>query len=169
MDSDPIVLTGEDAERLLESLQHTASPEEIARRRAISRARLANPTVSPIGRPNRLHQAQLILSAWRLVSSSPIREDRLDVALQEAFCLGLISDLTFVEGPVRLVCVELPEILDWAWRAELLSGHDASFQLSQVGFGPDLAKKLLAQLGISEEHAIELGRVLVLASHPSSM
>jgi hypothetical protein len=37
-------LEGEDAERLLESLEHTASPEEIARRRERARAFVAEVT-----------------------------------------------------------------------------------------------------------------------------
>lgn len=39
-------LHGEDAVRLLESLPNVASPEEIARRRAISRERLTKTTVA---------------------------------------------------------------------------------------------------------------------------
>lgn len=39
-------LHGEDAVRLLESLPNVAPPEEIARRRAISRERLAQTTVT---------------------------------------------------------------------------------------------------------------------------
>lgn len=41
-------LRGKDATRILESLQNCAPPEEIERRRQLSLARLANPTVAPI-------------------------------------------------------------------------------------------------------------------------
>lgn len=44
-------LYGDDAVRLLESLPNVAPPEEIARRRAIARERLAQETVS-IPRPS---------------------------------------------------------------------------------------------------------------------
>lgn len=52
----PVVLRGDDAKRLLVSLKNHASPEEMARRRQISRERLANPFVelptSVLPRPN---------------------------------------------------------------------------------------------------------------------
>ena len=41
----PVVLRGDDAKQLLASLKNRASPEEMARRRRISRERLANPFV----------------------------------------------------------------------------------------------------------------------------
>jgi len=41
----PVILRGDDAKRLLASLKNHASPEEMARRRQISRERLANPFV----------------------------------------------------------------------------------------------------------------------------
>ncbi len=41
-------LRGQDATRILESLQNCATPEEMDRRRQLSMARLANPTVAPI-------------------------------------------------------------------------------------------------------------------------
>jgi hypothetical protein len=47
----PVVLRGDDAKRLLVSLKNHASPEEMARRRQISRERLANPTVTLPGTP----------------------------------------------------------------------------------------------------------------------
>lgn len=48
----PVVLRGDDAKRLLVSLKNHASPEEMARRRQISRERLANPTVTLPGTPD---------------------------------------------------------------------------------------------------------------------
>lgn len=46
-----VVLRGDDAKRLLISLKNHASPEEINRRRRISRERLANSTVTLPGTP----------------------------------------------------------------------------------------------------------------------
>ncbi len=48
----PVVLRGNDAKQLLVSLKNRASPEEINRRRQISRERLANPTVTLPGTPD---------------------------------------------------------------------------------------------------------------------
>jgi hypothetical protein len=50
-DAFDVVLRGDDAKRLLVSLKNHASPEEMARRRQISRERLANPTVTLPGTP----------------------------------------------------------------------------------------------------------------------
>jgi len=120
---------------------------------------------------SRIHDAaQLLVASWLLsgedvTSSIPSSHGLLDRALQQAvescaFPEWMRRDLHFTDSRIGLQCVELPSVLDWAQRSELTAAPNPSYQSVQTQISPRVARRLLRQLGISEEDAVVWGKAL---------
>ncbi len=112
--------------------------------------------------------AQLLVASWRLGAedtSIPTSHGLLDVALQKATEQGKLpawakSRLHFVDSRTGLRCIELSEILGWAQRAELTSEPNPSYSRTDIKISPNLARRLLPRLDVTEEQAMLLGQAL---------
>ena len=72
----------------------------------------------------------------------------------------LREQLHFVDSRIGLRCVELPAILEWAQRAQFASAPNPSYQSTQVQVSKNAALKLLSDIDVTEEEAVQWGKLL---------
>lgn len=118
-----------------------------------------------------LDTTELLVASWILAGDDD-RDDRiptshgiLDRALktaleQEAFPPWVRDQLHFVDSRVGLQCVELPELLDWAQRAQITTAPNPSYQSAQVQISGKAARRILSDLEVTEDDAIKWGKLL---------
>ena len=70
------------------------------------------------------------------------------------------GQLHFVDSRIGLRCVELPDLLGWAQRAQLTSAPNPSYQSTQVQVSDKVARQILRDLNVTEEEAIKWGELL---------
>ena len=119
---------------------------------------------------NGLHRlARLLICSWTLGETEgqdlPTSHGILDRALQLAREEGIFpewawTELHFADSRVGLQCVELPDILDWAQTAELTEVPNPSYRRTRIKIDQVTARRLLANLRVSEEEARRWGKVL---------
>ena len=115
-----------------------------------------------------LDTTELLIASWILGGGDkqiPTSHGILDRALKEAVkdntCPTWVrAQLHFVDSRIGLQCVELPALLDWAQRAQLTSAPNPSYQSTQVQISDKVARRMLADLDVTEEVAIEWGTLL---------
>lgn len=115
-----------------------------------------------------LDTTELIVASWILAGNDdriPTSHGILDRALQtvveqDAYPEWLRDQLHFADSRIGLQCVELPSLLDWAQRAQLTTAPNPSYQSTQVQITPRAARKILPDLDVTEEQAIEWGKIL---------
>ena len=115
-----------------------------------------------------LDTTEVLVASWilgdggdRIPTSHGILDRALKTALErEAFPPWLREQLHFVDSRIGLQCVELPALLDWAQRAQLTTAPNPSYQSTQVQISPSAARKILSDLGVSEDDAVQWGRLL---------
>ena len=116
-----------------------------------------------------LDTTELIIASWVLANDDnriPTSHGILDRALEFAVGRGafpswLRNQLHFSDSRIGLQCVELPTLLDWAQRAQLTTAPNPSYQSTQVQISQNAARQMLEDLDITEEQAIEWGKLLV--------
>tara|TARA_R110002167_G_scaffold319685_2_gene525473 strand:- start:2733 stop:3158 length:426 start_codon:yes stop_codon:yes gene_type:complete len=118
---------------------------------------------------NATHQlAEFLVVAWRLGASSdriPTSHGILDRALKKLQEAGDLPDWTserlhFIDSRVGLQCVELPDILEWAQRAQLTTAPNPSYESTQVQISQWLAEEMVADLDMQMENIQEVGKRL---------
>lgn len=118
-----------------------------------------------------LEIAELLVAAWVLGAHDPQRPGAiptshgvLDRALKMAVQDGAFSEwgqrLHFADSRVGLQCVELPEVLTCAQRAEFTTAPNPSYRQTDVRVGPSVARRILARRRIDASAATEWGRKL---------
>ena len=115
-----------------------------------------------------LDATELLIASWilggagdKIPTSNGILDRALKAAVADEKCpTWLREQLHFVDSRIGLRCVELPAILEWAQRAQFASAPNPSYQLTQVQVSESTARKLLLDLDVSEEKAVEWGRLL---------
>lgn len=115
-----------------------------------------------------LDTTELLIASWILAggdnqipTSHGILDRALKVAVEDETCPPWVRDqLHFVDSRIGLQCVELPALLDWAQRAQLTSAPNPSYQSTQVQISDKAARRMLADLDVTEEAAIEWGTFL---------
>lgn len=118
----------------------------------------------------RMHDmAQTLVSCWVLANEGdrliPTSHGLLDRGLHRAvessaFPDWMRQELQFADSRIGLQCIDLPDLLDWAQRAELTSAPNPSYHTVQVQISPRVARRLLRQLGINEDDAAAWGKAL---------
>jgi hypothetical protein len=85
----------------------------------------------------------------------------LRIAIEhEAFPDWARNELHFVDSRIGLQCIELPSILEWAQRAQLIAAPNPSYQYTDVQVSPKVARRLIAGLGESPSDAVRWGKLL---------
>ena len=120
-----------------------------------------------------LDTTELLIASWllgtggdRIPTSHGILDRALKTALERgAFPPWVRDQLNFVDSRVGLQCVELPELLDWAQRAQITSAPNPSYHSTQVQISDSAAQKMLSDLDVTEEDAIKWGKLLQEAVH----
>ena len=115
-----------------------------------------------------LDTTELLIASWilageddRIPTSHGILDRALRTAVEHEACPHWVRDqLHFVDSRIGLQCVELPALLDWAQRAQLTSAPNPSYHSTQVQISPKAARRLLPDLHVTEEKAIEWGAFL---------
>ena len=115
-----------------------------------------------------LDTTELLIASWilggnddRIPTSHGILDRALKAAVENETCpLWVRDQLHFVDSRIGLQCVELPALLDWAQRAQLTSAPNPSYQSTQVQISGKAARRMLQDLGVSEEAAIKWGELL---------
>ena len=115
-----------------------------------------------------LDTAELLIASWilggdddRIPTSPGILDQALEIAVEDEACPPWVRDqLHFVDSRIGLQCVELPALLDWAQRAQLTSAPNPSYHSTQVQISPKAARRLLPDLDVTEQEAIDWGKVL---------
>ncbi len=115
-----------------------------------------------------LDTTELLIASWILAGGSnqiPTSHGILDRALmavvEDKTCPPWVrAQLHFVDSRIGLQCVELPALLDWAQRAQLTSAPNPSYQSTQVQISDKAARRMLTDLDVTEEEAIEWGTLL---------
>ena len=111
---------------------------------------------------------ELLVASWilgdggdRIPASHGILDRALEIAVErEAFPSWVRDRLNFADSRVGLQCVELPELLDWAQRAQITTAPNPSYHSTQVQIGREAALQMLSDLNVAEEDAIRWGRLL---------
>ncbi len=111
---------------------------------------------------------ELLVASWilgdggdRIPASHGILDRALEIAVErEAFPSWVRDRLNFADSRVGLQCVELPELLDWAQRAQITTAPNPSYHSTQVQISREAALQMLSDLNIAEEDAIRWGRLL---------
>ena len=126
-----------------------------------------------------LDTTELLIASWilgggndRIPTSHGILDRALKAAVESETCpLWVREHLHFVDSRIGLQCVELPELLDWAQRAQLTSAPNPSYQSTQVQISGRAARRMLLDLDVTEEEAIKWGRLLrqIVDEESSSM
>jgi hypothetical protein len=119
---------------------------------------------------NRTHRlARLLVCSWALGGDEPLdlptAHGVLDRALQLARALNALPSwfwdhVHFADSRVGLVCIELPDLLDWAQTAELTEAPSPASRRTRLKVGPALARRMLADLGVAATDAAAWGKVL---------
>ena len=115
-----------------------------------------------------LDTTELLIASWilggdgdRIPTSQGILDRALETAVEHEPCPPWVRDqLHFVDSRIGLQCVELPALLDWAQRAQLTSAPNPSYHSTQVQISPKAARRLLPDLGVTEQEAVDWGKVL---------
>ena len=115
-----------------------------------------------------LDSAELLIACWILEDGGdriPTSHGILDRALKTSVEQGAFPDwfreqLHFVDSRVGLRCVELPELLDWAQRAQITTAPNPSYHATQVQISRKAARQMLSDLHIAEDDAVTWGRIL---------
>ena len=115
-----------------------------------------------------LDTTELLIASWILAGDGdqiPTSHGVLDRALktaleQDAFPPWVRAQLNFVDSRVGLQCVELPEVLDWAQRAQITTVPNPSYQSTQVQISRKAAQRILSDLKVTEEDAVKWGKLL---------
>lgn len=115
-----------------------------------------------------LDTTELLIASWILGGGSeriPASQGILDRALKTtvergAFPSWVRDELHFVDSRVGLQCVELPELLDWAQRAQITTAPNPSYRSTQVQISRKAALLMLSDLHVAEEDAVKWGRLL---------
>ena len=115
-----------------------------------------------------LDTTELLIASWilaegddRIPASHGILDRALKIAVErEAFPVWFREQLHFVDSRVGLQCVELPDLLDWAQRAQITTAPNPSYQSTQVQISRRAALQMLSDLDVAEEDAVKWGRLL---------
>ena len=111
---------------------------------------------------------ELLVASWilgdggdRIPASHGILDRALEIAVErEAFPPWVRDRLNFADSRVGLQCVELPELLDWAQRAQITTAPNPSYHSTQVQISREAALQILSDLNVAEEDAIRWGSLL---------
>lgn len=120
-----------------------------------------------------LDTTELLIASWllgtggdRIPTSHGILDRALKTALKHgAFPPWVHGQLNFVDSRVGLQCVELPELLDWAQRAQITTAPNPSYHSTQVQISRKAARQMLSDLDVTEEDAAKWGKLLQEAVH----
>lgn len=121
-----------------------------------------------------LDTTELLIASWLLGTGGdriiPTSHGILDRALKtvlehDAFPPWVRDQLNFVDSRVGLQCVELPELLDWAQRAQITTAPNPSYHSTQVQISRKAAQQMLSDLDVTEEDAVRWGKLLQEAVH----
>ena len=116
--------------------------------------------------------ARLLISCWCLSTENteypeaiPTSHGLLDRALSNAIRDGAFQGwnqrFNFADSRIGLQCVELPDILDWAQKAQLTDNPNPSYQTVRVLVSQRVASRLLRKLGVTDlDEAREWGSTL---------
>ena len=115
-----------------------------------------------------LDTTELLIASWilgggddQIPTSHGILDRALKAAVKDRTCPSWVRDqLHFVDSRIGLHCVEFPALLDWAQRAQLTSAPNPSYQSTQVQISDKAARKILLDLDVTEESAIQWGTLL---------
>jgi hypothetical protein len=123
---------------------------------------------------NPMHRlAKVLVCSWALGGQDrqdlPTSHGILDRALelvrdQEVLPSWFWTQVHFADSRVGLQCIELPDILDWAQTAELTEVPNPSYQRTRIKINQTVARRMLADLDISEEDATDWGKSLRAAA-----
>ena len=122
-----------------------------------------------------LNLARLLIACWILGDERDLELPTADNVLDRA--LAQVADdvdwprwaragLHFADARVGLLCVELPDVLEWAQSAELTDAPSGARIRIKVGVG--FARRTARRLGLDLEHATRTGRALRRAAREAS-
>ena len=117
-----------------------------------------------------LDTIEVLITSWILAGEGdrdriPTSHGILDRALRAAIERGAFpswirEELNFVDSRIGLQCVELPALLNWAQRAQLTTAPNPTYHWTQVQISHSAARRILSEIEVSEEEAIEWGGIL---------
>lgn len=117
-----------------------------------------------------LDTIEVLITSWILAGEDdrdriPTSHGILDRALRAAIESGAFppwvhDELNFVDSRIGLQCVELPALLNWAQRAQLTTAPNPTYHWTQVQISRGAARRILSELHVPEEEAIEWGGIL---------